>query len=218
MIPKLGISKTKNFLVNKHLKRNKIFWDTNIANAVDLNNVSVDENVSFAKNASVNNSKIGRFTSIGRNTKITHAEIGAFCSISWDITINAIDHPYDRLTMHAFPYLPSYGFVEKRESFYKKVIIKNDVWIGAHVVIMPGITIGNGAIIGAGAIVTKDVADYEIVAGVPAKHIKFRFDQEIIDKLLILKWWGKDISDIKKNINLFKTKLNKDMFDKFLSS
>ena len=217
MIPKLGITKTKNYLINKFVKKNSVFWNTNIASGTSLNNVHVKERVSFAKNASISNSKIGKYTSIGRNTKITHTEIGSFCSISWDITINAIEHPYDRLTMHAFPYLPSYGFVEQRESFYKKVIIKNDVWIGANVVIMPGITIGNGAIIGAGAVVTKNVQDYEIVAGVPAKHIKFRFEQDIINKLLKLKWWEKDISKIKQNINLFKKQISDEVIETFLS-
>jgi len=218
MIPKLGLSKTKNYLINKYLKKNTVFWNTNIANGTTLNNIQVEEKVSFAKNASVINSKIGKYTSIGRNTKIINTEIGSFCSISWDITINATEHPYDRLTMHAFPYLPSYGFVEKRELFIKKVIIKNDVWIGTNVIIMPGITIGNGAIIGAGAVVTKDVEDYEIVAGVPAKRIKFRFEQKIIDKLLDLKWWEKDISEIKKNIDLFKTSISDKIVNNFLSS
>ncbi len=214
---KLGISKTENFFINKYIKKNDIFWNTNIANGTDLNNVKVQENVSFSKNSSVNNSKIGRYTSIGRYTKITHTEIGAFCSISWDITINAIEHPYNRLTMHAFPYLPTYGFVNTRETFYKKVIIKNDVWIGANVVIMPGITIGNGAIIGAGAVVTKDVNDYEIVAGVPAKHIKYRFDKVTIEKLLKLKWWNKNMSVIKNDISLFKQELTPEVLNFFLS-
>jgi len=218
MIPKLGFSKAKNFLINKYIKKNNIFWNTNIANGTTLNKVQVKENVSFAKNASINNSIIGRYTSVGRNTKITHADIGSFCSISWDITINAIEHPYDRLTMHAFPYLPSLGFVNERESFYKKVIIKNDVWIGTNVTIMPGIKIGNGAIIGAGAVVTKDISDYEIVGGVPAKHIKFRFEKETIEMLLDLRWWDKDIEKIKENIDLFKSKLSLEIIKSLLST
>ena len=215
MIPKIGYTKAKNYFINKYLKKNEISWDTNIAKGVNLNNAEVGENVSFAEYASVSNSKIGKYTSIGRYSKIVHTEIGAFCSISWDITINAIDHPYDRLTMHAFPYIPKYGFTEKRELFYKKVIIKNDVWIGANVVVMPGITIGNGAVVGAGAVVTKDVVDYEIVAGVPAKRIKFRFKPDTIEKLLKLKWWDNDISELKKNKDLFKEKLSDTVFDKF---
>ena len=71
---------------------------------------------------------------------------------------------------------------------------------------MPGITIGNGAIIGAGAIVTKDVPDYAIVAGVPAKIIKYRFSEEIINKLLELKWWDLDPENIKEHVKLWGVK------------
>ncbi len=77
------------------------------------------------------------------------------------------------------------------------------MWIGANSVIMPSITIGNGAVVGAGAVVTKDVPDYAIVAGVPAKVIKYRFSKEIIEKLLELKWWNLDPNIIKKHISLW---------------
>ena len=96
----------------------------------------------------------------------------------------------------------------------QKVIIKNDVWIGANSVIMPNITIGNGAIIGAGAVVTKDVPDYAIVAGVPAKIIKYRFSQDIIDRLLILQWWNMDPKVIKKHIDLWGGEFNCDSLKK----
>jgi acetyltransferase-like isoleucine patch superfamily enzyme len=83
------------------------------------------------------------------------------------------------------------------------VEIGSDVWIGDRVMIMDGITIGDGAIIGAGSIVNKNVNPYEIVAGVPARHIKYRFPADRIDFLLSFKWWNKDESWIKKNANLF---------------
>ena len=69
------------------------------------------------------------------------------------------------------------------------VKINNDVYIGLNAIIMPGVTIGDGAVVGAGAVVTKDVPPYAIVAGVPAKVVKYRFEQPVIDKLLELKWW-----------------------------
>ena len=203
MIPKIGFTKCKNYIINKVFLKNRVFWDTNIANHVELNNVEVGAKVSFAKNASVNNSKIGKYTSIGRNTKITNTDIGAFCAISWDSTINAIQHPLTHLTIHAFPYVSEYGGVEKRTDFYQRVTVNNDVWIGANSVILPGLKIGNGAIIAANTLVTRNVPDYAIIAGVPAKTLRFRFRKEMIDKLLELKWWELDFDVIKRNISVF---------------
>ena len=142
-------------------------------NNIKVTNTIYNDSVSFAYESDVRNSKIDNYSSIGRYAKITHTEIGKFCSLSWDITINAISHPLNNLTTHAFPYVPNAGkFVNKRKQIHKKVIIKNDVWIGANSVILPGVTIGNGVAIGASSVVTKDIPDYAIVAGVPAKIIK----------------------------------------------
>lgn len=81
--------------------------------------------------------------------------------------------------------------------------IANDVWIGAHTVILSGVQIGNGAIIGAGSIVTSDVPDYAIVAGNPAKVIKYRFDSQLIEKLLEIQWWNWPHEYILSNRDLF---------------
>jgi serine acetyltransferase len=99
-------------------------------------------------------------------------------------------------------------FVTERTQFREEVVIGNDVWVGAGAVILPGIKIGHGAIIGAGAVVTKDVPDYAIVTGVPAKILRYRFDEAIIDRLLKLQWWSLEKSVIKKNIHLFQREFN----------
>ncbi len=162
-----------------------------------------------AKNSSVMYSVIGRYSSVGRNTKITHADIGSFCSISWDCTINAVTHPIERLTTSAFPYIPGLGgFVDERIQTHERVRIGNDVWIGAQAIIMPGIRIHDGAVIGAGAIVTRDVEAYEVVVGSPAKHLKWRFEQEMRDKLLALQWWNWEDKKIGENIRLFQQPLS----------
>jgi tetrahydrodipicolinate N-succinyltransferase len=83
------------------------------------------------------------------------------------------------------------------------VIIGNDVWIGANAVILDKVKIGDGAVIAAGAIVSKDVKPYTIVGGIPAKPIKKRFSEEEIEKLLEFKWWEKDIRWIRENYELF---------------
>ncbi len=180
-----------------------------------IHNCIFESEVRVSSKAEIINTKISYLSSIGRYSKIVHTEIGKFCAISWDTTINAISHPYNHLTISAFPYVPYVGnFVKERKQSYQKVIIKNDVWIGANSVIMPGITLGNGAIIGAGAVVTKNVPDYAIVAGVPAKVIKYRFSQDIIERLLILKWWDLDPKIIKEHIQLWGDEFNCDSLKK----
>lgn len=134
-----------------------------------------------------------------------NTKIGKFCSIALFCNIG--------LGMH-----PSNGHVSTYPGFYSKenpgclasfvdddlfqesepITIGNDVWLGASATILDGVNIGDGAIIGAGAVVTKDVDDYAIVAGVPAKKIRYRFNEEQIAFLKDLKWWDRDIEWIKK--------------------
>lgn len=195
----------------KYSRSNVLSEIFTIGKGVTLKHCILHFHARVADFASLQNTTIGKYSSIGRYSKITHTYIGKYCAISWDTTINAIGHPYSHLTISAFPYVPYVGnFVNVRKQSYQKVIIKNDVWIGANSVIMPGITIGNGAIVGAGTVVTKDVPDYAIVAGVPAKIIKYRFSDIIIEKLLKLQWWNLDHEIIKNHIDLWKGEFNSD--------
>lgn len=101
------------------------------------------------------------------------------------------------------------------ESRRYSVVIKNDCWIGYGAYLINGVTIGNGAIVLAGAVVTKDVPPYAIVGGVPAKVIKYRYDEETIDLLLKSKWWEKDIEWLTLNKELF---VDLDLFVKYFKS
>lgn len=139
---------------------------------------------------------VGDFTYLERNSEGIYAEIGKFCSIAANVRINALEHPMERLTTHKVSYRPNEyfrylgvdgDFRARRQA--KPVTIGNDVWIGHGAVITPDVTIGHGAVIGANAVVTKDVAPYHVVGGVPARIIRKRFDEKIIDKLLKLCWW-----------------------------
>lgn len=126
--------------------------------------------------------------------------IGKFCSIADGVTIyGGAEHHYD--------WVSSYCFSEKFpciECSHSKglVSIGNDVWIGDGALILSGVTIGDGAVIAARAVVTKNVAPYEIVGGNPAKHIRFRFSDEQIKNLLVIQWWHWDIEKIKANFDL----------------
>ena len=211
-------------MIKKILKRCIMFYTHNtnqittyetVSLQSKLQNCTLEKDVSISAGANISNTTIGYLSSIGRSTKVVHTDIGKYCAISWDTTINALGHPYNHLTVSAFPYVPHVGnFVKVRKQNYQRVLIKNDVWIGANSVIMPGVTIGNGAIIGAGAVVTKNVPDYAIVAGVPAKIIKYRFSEEIILRLLDLQWWDLDPKIIKEHIELWGDEFNGDALSK----
>ena len=90
----------------------------------------------------------------------------------------------------------------EQKDLWADTFIGHDVWIGTNAIILPWVTVGTGAVIGAGSVVTKDVSPYAIVGWVPAKVIKYRFEPDIIDKLIVSEWWNWDIEKIQKNYNL----------------
>jgi acetyltransferase-like isoleucine patch superfamily enzyme len=149
------------------------------------------------------------FSSIGAfsYTHSAHLSLGRYCSVARDVSISSDEHPLDRVSTHLFTYrrhVQSFG----REEFgveypvrpFKVLkaapVIGNDVWIGAGALLKRGITVGHGAVIGARALVTRDVPPYAIVAGSPARIIRYRFDEETIARLLSLAWWRFKFTDL----------------------
>lgn len=158
---------------------------------------------------SVFSGRIGYASYIGPNCNI-NADIGKFCCIANDVLTVYGSHPsQDWVSIHPafFSIRKQSGFSYVNENLYNemqdRVQIGNDVWIGARATLLGGITIGDGAIIAAGAVVTKDVEPYTIVGGVPAKPIRKRFDDEDIEFLLKFKWWDKPAEWIKENAKYF---------------
>lgn len=146
----------------------------------------------------------------GQGTVIMHSEVGKFTSISWGVTIGPANHDYNRITNHSFLYNVYDGLRDNEEvpynRFESECIIGNDVWIGANATILRNVNIGDGAVIGANSVVTKNVPPYAIVAGSPERIIKYRFNDDIIKKLLELKWWNLSDKTIRNNFDVFKSK------------
>lgn len=156
-------------------------------------------------NCLIRTSSFGDFSYAEAGVRITHTSIGKYCSIGPGVMIGLAAHPVDRYaSTHPVFYLNrphlGYDFVtEDLRSDYTGTNIGNDVWIGANALVMDGVSIADGAIIGAGSVVTKDVEPYTIVGGVPAKPIRKRFDDRTIDALLEIKWWDKGETWIRDN-------------------
>jgi phosphonate metabolism protein (transferase hexapeptide repeat family) len=140
--------------------------------------------------------ELGDYSYFSRGSEAIYATVGKFTSIASNVRINALGHPMDRVSQHNITYRPNEYFVDAKidKGFRalrqgKRVMIGHDVWIGHGVIILPGVSIGHGAVVAAGAVVTKDVESYAIVAGVPAKRIKWRFEKIVRERMIRLAWW-----------------------------
>lgn len=156
----------------------------------------------------------GDYTYTGRNFVSWYSQIGKFCSISWNVGIGGANHDYNRISQHAFLYARQFGLMTENEVGYDRFtddcIIGNDVWIGCNAVICRGVHIGDGAVIAAGAVVTKDVEPYTIVAGVPAKIINRRCSTELADRLCAIHWWDFPVEVIRENFETFNSVISEE--------
>jgi virginiamycin A acetyltransferase len=155
---------------------------------------------------------IGAFTYLGERTHIAQARIGRYCSIAKDVQIGLLRHPTDWLTSAALAFMPFPAFeeplmdadpmwqrtlpVQPFEDEFATTTIGNDVWIGNGACIREGISVGDGAIIGAMTMVTKDVPPYAIVVGNPGRVIRMRFDDATIERMLAVQWWRYNLLDL----------------------
>ena len=158
----------------------------------------------------VEETHLGDYTYLFGSNDVIYTEIGKFNSIATGVRINPVQHPAKiRAAAHHFTYRCShYGLGPDDDALIawrrqNRVTTGHDVWIGHNAVIMGGVTLGDGCVVGAGAVVTHDVAPYEIVGGVPARHIGWRYGEEIIAALLRIRWWGWSHEELKERLRDF---------------
>lgn len=165
--------------------------------------------VALGSEVCLRDAQIGDYSYLGRNCNITRATIGKFCSIASEVYIGLGIHPLAPfVSTHPIFYLRrprvSWNFTDHDyRSEYIDTVIGNDVWIGLRAAIRDGVTVGDGAVVATGAIVTSDVPPYAIVAGVPAKIIRYRFPPDTVGFLLDFKWWDRDQEWLRRNWHLF---------------
>ncbi|WP_137701948.1 CatB-related O-acetyltransferase [Marimonas lutisalis] len=151
------------------------------------------------------NCSVGRLSYISDFSYLaSDSHVGRFCSIARFVEIGVFDHPMHFLSTHPFQYSHGHFTGQPEWEAITRVPLErprgpqigNDVWIGTKVTILRGVTVGDGSVIAAGSVVKDDVPPYAIVAGAPAKIIKYRFPPDIIDRLLASRWWNRPLEEI----------------------
>lgn len=218
------LSNLKNILIKIALKKKKV----HCCSSSVIRDVSFEGYNSVGDRTSVISSSVGKYTYIGHDCHFSKCSIGRFCSFGANIKMAIGEHP-TRLWVSTHPAFFStqkqcgISFVSKNIFCEKKYVndkhylnIGNDVWIGDNVTLLCGLKIGDGAIIAAGSVVTKDVLPYSIVGGNPARIIRYRFSEEDIKFLIDLSWWNKNTdwinthSEFFSNIDKLKEQCNED--------
>lgn len=204
------LSEWGRFIVN--LIRAKLRYRGNSVNIGYMSTVDaksqLEEYVTLNRNIKIRNSNIGKCTYVADDSIINNASIGSFCSIGPGVKMGLGSHPVEMVSTHPLFYSTlgqaKLVFADKNYfTEYADIKIGSDVWIGANCILKDGVEIGNGAVVAAGAVVVSNIEPYSIVGGVPAKLLRKRFDQNVIDQIEGTKWWSEDINTLKERYKLF---------------
>ena len=162
--------------------------------------------IAIADGSCINRCLVGKYFGIGLYSYIADTKIGRYCSLGSRLSIGAFNHPTNWLSVHEFSYRDTSSIWGESllgggENQLKDLLIAtnigNDVWIGDNAVVLRGINIGSGAIVGAQSVVVQDIPPYAVVVGNPARVVHYRFEPEVIEELLNLKWWELDMVALK---------------------
>lgn len=178
-------------------------WNVSLRGGSAIQNCSIRGHLCIDKMSCVNRCTIQGNNGVGCFSYIADTVIGRYSTIASRVSCGAFNHPTDWLSISEFQYRDvGYAYEENRWFLadhslgVSQTVIGHDSWICDNAVVLSGIGIGIGAIVGAGAVVTKHVPPYAIVCGNPARIIRYRFSSDIIEQLLSSKWWELDISDL----------------------
>ncbi|GHU74826.1 acetyltransferase [Clostridia bacterium] len=167
----------------------------------------VSKNARIDKNTFLFHSTINDYSYVGTHTTVNYAIIGKFCSISNFCAIGSGEHPTTWVSsspvFNSTDSILPFHFSNNDYCAFRNTSIGNDVWIGTHCLIKSGINIADGAVIGMGSVITKDIGPYEVWVGNPGKMIKKRFDDLVINELLSKQWWNMSTNIIKENSRYF---------------
>lgn len=168
--------------------------------------------VEIGEGSRIADSEIGDYSYCDRFCDVANTSVGKFANIASFVRIGATDHPLNRASLHHFMYRSAsyWDDAEDDAAWFdhrraRRARIGHDTWIGHNAQVKPDITIGTGAVVASGAIVTHDVPDYAIVAGVPAKQIRWRHPPQIAERLLALAWWDWDHARLRDALDDFRT-------------
>lgn len=194
--------------ISSFLDRKRYYRGVSILSLWDQNSF-FSKKIYLALGAQLNNTTVGDYSRIRQFTTIHKSRIGKYCSISRNVRIGLGEHPTNLISTNSIFYREQKNSIRKDWvrpiSFTerKEIIIGNDVWIGEFATIKGGVKVGDGAVIATRALVTKDVPPYAIVGGVPAKVLKYRFDEDVIKELLEIQWWNLSENEIKSKLDVF---------------
>nr|WP_213394052.1 chloramphenicol acetyltransferase [Yoonia sp.] len=178
--------------------------------------------VEIGQGSRIAHSSIGDYSYCDRYADIANTTLGKFANIAAFVRIGATDHPMDKASLHHFHYRSASYFDDAADDAAwfahrqtRRTMIGHDTWIGHGAQVRPEVTIGHGAVIAGGAIVTKDVAPYMIVAGIPAVPLRARFSDAVAERMLALAWWDWPHDRLRAALDDFRKLRAEDFLDRY---
>lgn len=187
-----------------------------------IKNATLGRYTEVGRGSVVLNSTLGDYSYCARYADIANAEVGKFCNIASFARLGPTDHPMDRASLHHFLYRSAdyWEDADHDEAFFarrasRRLRIGHDTWIGHNAIIRPEVSVGHGAVVAAGAIVTKDVPPYTIVTGVPAQPMRRRYDERTAERMIALAWWDWSHGQIRAALEDFRALTAEAFLDKY---